>query len=449
MSEKLAAATVGKVAPSGSRLPDMRWVICGLLFFASTVNYVDRQTVSVLKPHLQVVLHWSESDYGWIVFAFQLSYALMMVVSGRLIDWLGTRLGFALTMIGWSLAAMAHSLARSAFEFAAARFALGAGEAGNFPASIKAVAEWFPEQERALATGIFNAGTNVGAVVAPPIVIWLTLRASWRYAFVVTGSLGFLWLIFWLAIYRQPPAAPATGADRPEGSSRPDPFNPSLPPGAEGGPRSGTGEGLRRPWKQLLHKRQAWGFILAKFMTDPIWWFYIFWIPSYLSQARGFSLAEIGYFAWIPFLAADVGSVLGGWASGFLMERGWSVNAARKITLAACALCMPAGIAAVLASHTWVALALISVSTSAHQGWSANLYTVVSDTFPQQEVASVIGLGGAGGAVGGMMFAPVAGYVLQWFHTYVPLFIIAGVMHPLAMIVLQQVVPRIEPVGPA
>ena len=459
---------MGKGALSGSRLPDMRWVICGLLFFASTINYIDRQTISVLKPHLQVVLHWSESDYGWIVFAFQLSYALMMVVSGRLIDRLGTRLGFALTMIGWSLAAMAHSLARGAFSFAAARFALGAGEAGSFPASIKAVAEWFPEKERALATGIFNAGTNIGAVVAPPLVIWLTLHESWRYAFVVTGSLGFLWLIFWLAIYRQPPATPAAGGERSEGPSRPNQFNPSPPqrgdrskgpsptqqfipsppPGGEGGPHSGTGEGLRRPWNQLLHTRQAWGFIVAKFMTDPIWWFYIFWIPSYLSQARGFTLVQIGYFAWIPFLAADIGSVLGGWASGFLMARGWSVNAARKITLTVCALCMPTGIAAVLASHTWVALALISVSTSAHQGWSANLYTLVSDTFPREEVASVTGLGGAGGAVGGMIIALVAGYVLQWFHTYVPLFILAGVMHPLAMIVLQQVVPRIEPVSP-
>ncbi|MGH9453981.1 MAG: MFS transporter [Terriglobia bacterium] len=433
MADKSAAATAQKVAPPVRGLPDLRWVICGLLFFASTANYVDRQTLSVLKPHLQVVLHWSESDYGWIVFSFQLAYALMMVISGRLIDWLGTRLGFALTMIWWSIAAMSHSLARSAFEFAAARFALGAGEAGNFPASIKAVAEWFPEEERALATGIFNAGTNIGAVVAPPLVVWLTIHASWRYAFVVTGSLGFIWLICWLSIYRKPPALARPGSHGAE---------PAKPDASESFAAS------RRLWVRLLHTRQAWGFIIAKFMTDPIWWFYIFWIPSYLSQARGFSLVQIGYFAWIPFLAADIGSVLGGWASGFLMARGWSVNAARKITLAACALCMPAGIAAVLASNTWLALALISVSTSAHQGWSANLFTLVSDMFPREEVASVTGLGGCGGAIGGMIIAPVTGYVLQWFHTYVPLFIIAGVMHPLAIIVLHRVVPRIEPARP-
>ncbi|MGH9432763.1 MAG: MFS transporter [Terriglobia bacterium] len=433
MSEEPSAATAQKAAPAGSGLPDIRWVICGLLFFASSVNYLDRQTLSVLKPHLQVVLHWSESDYGWIVFAFQLSYALMMVISGRLIDWLGTRLGFALTMIWWSLAAMSHSLARSAFEFAAARFALGAGEAGNFPASIKAVAEWFPEEERALATGIFNAGTNIGAVAAPPVVVWLTLHASWRYAFVVTGCLGFIWLIFWLSIYRKPPAISRASQQDPEATKS---------------DAAASFAASRRLWLRLLHTRQAWGFMLAKFMTDPIWWFYIFWIPSYLSQARGFTLVQIGYFAWIPFLAADIGSVLGGWASGFLMERGWSVNGARKITLAACALCMPAGIAAVLASHAWAALALISVSTSAHQGWSANLFTLGSDMFPKEEVASVTGLGGAGGAVGGMIIAPIAGYVLQWFHTYVPLFIIAGVMHPLAIIVLQLVVPRIGPARP-
>jgi ACS family hexuronate transporter-like MFS transporter len=429
MAGQPRAAAARNPAPAGARLPPLRWVVCGLLFFASTINYVDRQTISVLKPYLQVALHWSESDYGWIVFSFQLSYALMMVVSGRLIDWLGTRLGFALTMVWWSLAAMAHALAQSAFSFAAARFALGAGEAGNFPASIKAVAEWFPEQERALATGLFNAGTNIGAVAAPPLVIYLTLHASWRLAFVATGSLGFLWLIFWLAIYRKPPASlDATSRNSGEGQPK----------------MAQSFQGSHREWKRLLHTRQAWGFILAKFMTDPIWWFYIFWIPSYLSQARGFSLAQIGYFAWIPFLAADIGSVAGGWASGYLMERGWPVNSARKVTLAACALLMPAGIAAVLSSHTWLALALISISTSAHQGWSANLYTLVCDMFPQREVASVTGLGGAGGAVGGMIIAPVAGYVLQWFHTYVPLFIIAGVMHPLAMIVLQIVVPRIK-----
>ncbi len=415
---------------------NLRWYVCALLFFASTINYIDRQTVAVLKPHLQVVLNWSESDYGWIIFAFQLAYAIMMIVSGGLIDWLGTRLGFALTLTWWSLAAMGHALARSARAFGVARFLLGAGEAGNFPASIKTVAEWFPVKERALATGIFNAGTNVGAVLAPPLVVWLTLKWSWQIAFIFTGSLGFIWLIFWLAIFHSPEKHPWISENE-------------LRHLQSDTAAAGIEAVSKIPWREILGYRQAWGFIVAKFMTDPIWWFYVFWLPSYLKQARGFSLKEIGYFGWIPFLAADVGSVAGGWLSSFLIKRGWSVNAARKTAMATCAFSMPAGIAAVFAPSAWLALALISVATSAHQGWSANVFTLSSDMFPKKDVGSVVGLGGAGGAIGGMVIAPIAGYILQWFHTYVPLFIIAGVMHPLAMGLVHLIVPRIEPVKTA
>jgi ACS family hexuronate transporter-like MFS transporter len=418
---------------AGFKIRHLRWYICGLLFLACTINYVDRQTVAVLKPHLQDQLHWSESDYGWIVFAFQLAYALMMMVSGNLIDRLGTRLGYALAMIWWSLAAMAHALARGAFSFGVARFFLGAGEAGNFPAAIKTVAEWFPPRERALATGIFNAGTNVGAVLAPPLVVWLTLKWGWQEAFIFTGALGFIWLAFWLLIYRQPAQHANLTAQELRHI------------------RSGDAEEVdvgepKIPWTQILGYRQAWGFIVAKFMTDPIWWFYIFWLPSYLKQGRGFTLQEIGYFAWIPFLAADVGSVMGGWLSGFFMKRGWPLSRARKAAMLICALCMPSGIAAVFAPNAWLALALISVSTSAHQGWSANVFTLASDMFPKRDVGSVVGLGGAAGAVGGMIIAPVAGYTLQFFHTYVPLFFIAGLMHPLAILLVHRLVPTIAPV---
>jgi ACS family hexuronate transporter-like MFS transporter len=417
------------------KVPHLRWWICGLLFCASTINYIDRQTVAVLKPHLQDLLDWSESDYGWIVFSFQLAYAIMMVVSGLVMDRLGTRLGYALAVAWWSVAAMAHAFARGALSFGVARFFLGAGEAGNFPAAIKAVAEWFPAKERALATGIFNAGTNVGAVLAPPMVVWLTLRWSWQEAFIVTGSLGFLWLVAWLLIYRRPSEHPRITArelshiqsDSSEGCGDSEP---------------------KIPWRRLLGYREAWGFIAAKFMTDPIWWFYVFWLPSYLKDSRGFSLREIGYFAWIPFLAADVGSVAGGWLSSHLIKRGWSVNRARKTAMAASAFAMPAGLIAVFAPSAWLALALISVATSAHQGWSANVFTLASDMFPRKDVGSVVGLGGAAGAVGGMIIAPLAGYVLEWFHTYVPLFVIAGVMHPLAMGLVHLIVPKIEPVTP-
>lgn len=409
----------------------LRWYICALLFFAATINYVDRQTVAVLKPLLQSELNWSESDYGWIVFAFQGAYAIMMMASGRAIDWLGTRVGFALAVIWWSIAAMAHALARSAFSFGVARFFLGAGEAGNFPASIKTVAEWFPIKERALATGIFNAGTNIGAVVAPPLVVWLTLNWGWQEAFLATGALGFIWLIFWLLIYRLPHEHPWITEKEFQHIQRRD-------------PQEGDEPEAKIPWRKLLGYRQAWGFVAGKFMTDPIWWFYVFWLPSYLQQERGFSMEMIGYFAWIPFLAADVGSVLGGWLSSFWIKRGWSVNRARKTAMALCAFCMPAGIVAVFAPSAWLALALISVATSAHQGWSANLFTLTSDMFPKKDVGSVVGLGGTGGAIGGMILALTAGYVLQWFKSYVPLFIIAGVMHPLAIGLIQLMVPKID-----
>ena len=417
---------------SGFKLRHLRWYICGLLFLATTINYIDRQTIAVLKPHLQVLQHWSESDYGWIVFAFQLAYAMMMLVSGKVMDRLGTRLGFALAMVWWSLAAMAHAFARSAFQFGIARFFLGAGEAGNFPASIKSIAEWFPKRERALATGIFNGGTNIGAWVGPWMVAWLTLNWSWREAFVFTGGLGFLWLLLWLVIYRLPQRHPWLPSQE-LAHIESDADDPS-----ERAPQI--------PWLKLLTYRKAWGFILAKFMTDPIWWMYLFWLPSYLEQARGFSLKMVGLTAGLPFLAADAGSILGGWISSRLLKRGRTVNRARKVAMALCAFSMPAGIAAVFAPSPWWALALISISLAAHQGWSANVFTLASDMFPKKDVGSVVGLGGAAGAVGGMIIAPVAGYTLQFTHSYIPLFIIAGVMHPLAIGVVQWLVPKIEPV---
>jgi ACS family hexuronate transporter-like MFS transporter len=430
--QSLSATT--PVSPSPRlKIPYLRWYICGILFFATTVNYIDRQTLSNLKTHLQEVLHWSESDYGWIVFAFQIAYAGMMLVSGHVIDRLGTRLGYAIAITWWSVAGMATSLARGALSFGVARFFLGAGEAGNFPAAIKAIAEWFPKRERALATGIFNAGTNVGAMVAPPLVVWLTLTWGWQAAFLVTGGLGFVWVILWLLVFRQPAQHPHMTPEELRYIQAPEPGE-----AAESEPKI--------PFWAILSYRQAWGFIVAKFTTDPIWWFYIFWFPSYLAQVRGFSLKMIGSSAWIPYLVADVGSVVGGWLSGFWIKRGWPVNRARKATMLIFAFLMPAGVLAVYAPNAWAAVALISVAMAAHQGWSANVFTLASDMFPKKDVGSVVGLGGAAGALGGMIIAVVAGYVLQWFHTYVPLFIIASVMHPLAIGLVQLLVPRIKPV---
>lgn len=408
----------------------LRWYICTLLLLASTINYIDRQTVSVLKPHLEGLFHWSESDYGWIVFAFTAAYAIMMSVSGLVIDRLGTRIGFALCITWWSLASMAHAFARGAFSFGVARFFLGAGEAGNFPASIKAVAEWFPARERALATGVFNAGTNIGPALAPPLVVWLTLRWGWQAAFIATGLFGFGWLGLWLLTYRVPRQHPWS--------------TPEEIKHIESGDSPVQGE-PRTSWSKLLRKRGAWGFIVGKFLSDPAWWFYIYWLPSYLMTGRGFTLKEIGYFGWIPFWTAGLGSIFGGWLSGHLMKRGWSVNAARKTALACCALCMPLGILAVFQKSAIICVALISISTSAHQGWSANLFTLTSDMFPKKDVGTVVGLGGTGGAVGGMMMALIAGYTLQSFHTYVPLFVLAGILHPIALFCIHLLVPRISP----
>ncbi len=414
--------------PLRTGLPGLRWIICALLLLASTINYVDRQTVSVLKPYLQDLFHWSESGYGWIVFGFTAAYGIMMAVSGLVIDRIGTRRGFALCITWWSIAAMGHALARGTLSFGIARFLLGAGEAGNFPASIKAVAEWFPAKERALATGIFNAGTNIGPAIAPPLVVWLTLMWGWQATFLVTGTMGLAWLSLWLIIYRAPREHPWATREEIRYIEKDEP--PELPK-------------TKRVWLSFLQNRRAWAFIFGKFLSDPAWWFYIYWLPSYLRSARGFSMKEIGYFAWIPFCTAGLGSVFGGWLSGSLIRHGWSVNAARKTALASCALCMPFGTLAVFQRSPIACLALISIATSAQQGWSANLFTLVSDMFPKKDVGTVVGLGGAGGAISGMIFALIAGYSLQSSHSYVLLFIIAGSLHPIALLCIHLWAPQI------
>lgn len=419
---------------SSLQIPNLRWIICALLFIGSMANYVDRGTIAILAPYLQKSFHWTEADYGWIVFAFELAYTIGMIIAGGVIDWLGTRLGYAISMAWWSLAAASHALAHSVFEFALARFALGIGEAGNFPASIKGVAEWFPKHERALATGIFNSGTNVGAVAAYPIVGWVFANWGWQAAFYATGAGGAIAFVLWLIIYRAPGQHPWITSKELELINAPDPEGEQ--PVEE-----------KISWRAVVKYREAWGFIAGKFLTDPIWWFYIFWLPKYLVQKRGFSIHTLELFGMIPFLGASFGSVAGGWLSGFLMRRGWSLNAGRKTAMAVCAFSMPTGIAAVFAHSPWVALGLITVSTSAHQGWSANLFTLASDMFPKRAVAAVVGIGGAAGAIGGMIIAPLAGYILQWFHTYIPLFIIAGVMHPIALGVVHWIVPKIKAIS--
>ena len=414
--------------------PNLRWYICGLLFFATTVNYVDRQVLGILKPTLERELGWHESDYGWLVFAFQLAYAIMMPLAGRIIDWLGTRVGYALAVIVWSLASMSHSLASSSFQFAMARFALGIGEAANFPAAIKTIADWFPQRERALATGIFNSGSNVGAIVAPLMVPVVAAHFGWRSAFLATGGLDLIWLAFWLVFYRQPRQHPRLSEAE----------LALIESGREAAPKQGP---VR--YATLLSRRAAWAFLLGKFLTDPVWWFYLFWLPGFLNRNYGLNLTQLGPPLITIYLAADVGSVGGGWLSSFLLKRGWSLTGARKTAMLVCALAVTPVVGIMYAGgNLWLAVGLISIATAAHQGWSANLYTLTSDVFPRSAIGSVVGLGGLGGAIGGMLVAPAVGYWLDFSHgSYGPLFLVAGSMYLVALTIIHLLLPKLDPVS--
>jgi ACS family hexuronate transporter-like MFS transporter len=413
---------------SGARVGYLRWVICALLLLASTINYIDRQVLGILAPELQRVIGWSEVQYGYIVTAFQGAYALGMLAAGRVLDVVGVRHGFALALVLWSLAAMAHALARTPFGFGVARFALGLGESANFPASIKTVAEWFPKKERAFATGIFNAGTNVGALIAPLIVPPIALTWGWRWAFVVTGAIGFGWLVFWYLYYESPEK------------------HPRLSPGELAHIRSDPPDtSVRIPWLSLARHRETWAFAIGKFMTDPIWWFYLYWIPKFLNETHGLSLAKLGPPLITIYLVADVGSVGGGWLSSFLIKRGRSINAARKTAMLTCALAVTPIVFASRTGELWTAVALVSLAAAAHQGWSANLYTIVSDMFPRHAVASVIGMGGMCGAVGGMLISTLTGWLLQLTGSYLLVFVLAGSTYLLALSVIHALTPRLLP----
>ena len=426
-----AKETAGR-PPSGTRAGMLagrfRWVICGLLFLGVTKNYMDRQVLGVLKEPLQHALGWNEIDYGNLVFAFQAAYAVGMILMGRLIDRLGTKIGYAVAMVFWSLASMGHAIASSLTSFVIARSALGFGEAGVFPASIKSVAEWFPKKERALATGIFNAGTNVGAIITPLVVPWIAVSLGWRWAFVFTGALGFAWLLLWLLLYRKPEEHPRCTKEELEFIQS----DPAEPPG-------------RIRWARLLRHRQTWAFAAGKFMIDPIWWFYLFWIPDYLQREHGLHLTQIGLPILVIYVISDIGSVAGGWFSSSLIRRGLSVNAARKWAMFVCALSVLPIASVFRISGLWPAALLIGLAAAGHQGFSANLFTLTSDLFPSRAVASVVGIGGMAGAVGGMLIAEVVGHVLQWTGSYmIPFFIAAGAYF-VALLLIHVLSPNLVP----
>lgn len=444
------AETSGDAKPALS-VGHFRWVICALLFFAATVNYIDRQVLGILKPTLEHEFGWSETDYGWIVFSFQTAYAIGLLIVGRSMDRFGTKKGFAYSITLWSLAAMAHAWAlpigvavatiltvfgfvsqstafTSVVGFIVVRFLLGLGEAGNFPASIETVAEWFPKKERALATGIFNSGTNIGALATPLLVPLVVLYWGWYEAFIITGVLGFIWLAFWLLIYRKPEEHPKLTRGE-LAYIQSDPTEPTV----------------RIPWKRLFPHRQTWAFAIGKFMTDPIWWVYLFWLPDFLNKKHGLDLKTFGLPIAIIYIIADVGSIGGGYISSRLIKQGWSINSSRKTAMLICALSVVPIVIASMTSSLWLAVILIGIAAAAHQGWSANIFTLSSDMFPKQAVGSVVGIGGMFGAIGGMVISPLVGYILQTTGSYVPIFIIAASAYLAALFIIHLLAPKLEP----
>ena len=424
--EELIAET-----PADTRRTSFRWTICALLFAATTINYVDRQVIGILAPTLQRDLGWTEVQYGQIVSWFSLAYGLGFLGVGRLIDRIGVRRGFAISIVAWSLAAMGHAFTHTVAGFSAARAFLGLGESGNFPGAIKTVAEWFPRRERALATGIFNAGSNVGAVLAPLLVPWITIQWGWRWAFIATGALGFAWLIVWLMLYRDPGVHPRV--------SRAELLHI----------RSDPSESVEQiPWRRLLGYRQTWAFAAGKAMTDPVWLFYLFWLPKFLYAEWGIELSHLALPLIVIYALADLGSVAGGWFSGALIARGWSVNRGRKAAMLVAALCIVPTMFAAQARSVWVAVAIVSVAAAAHQWWSCNLFTLTSDLFPRQAVASVVGIGGFVGALSAVLFQRATGRILEATGSnYSIIFVICGLAYVSAWLVIHLLAPRLQPVG--
>ena len=406
-----------------------RWTICALIFAATTINYVDRQVLGILAPTLTRELGWSETDYGAMTSWFSFAYAIGCLGAGRLMDRIGVKKGYAIAIVAWSFAAMSHALASTASGFSYARAALGLGESGNFPAAIKTTAEWFPRRERAFATGIFNAGTNVGALVAAWSVPLIALNYGWRWAFIGTGALGFLWLVVWLVVYEVPER------------------QKKLSTAELAYIRSDQDSAVKQvSWLEVLRHRQAWAFVVGKFLTDPVWWFYLFWLPKFLDASFGVKLGGLTAPLLVIYLVADVGSVGGGWLSGAMMKTGMSLNRARKLTMLIAALLIVPTMFAPQVSSMWSAVALVSLAAAAHQWWSANMFTTASDMFPRRAVASVVGFGGFAGAMGGVIFQRLVGYMLQQDPTaYRYIFVFCGLIYIVALGLIHLIVPRLDP----
>jgi ACS family hexuronate transporter-like MFS transporter len=405
-----------------------RWTICALLFVATTINYIDRAVLGILAPTLQKTIGWNEAQYGYIVMAFMTAYAIGILLIGGFIDRVGTRVGYAVAVGVWSLSAMGHSLVRSAMGFGFARFMLGLGESGNFPAGIKTVAEWFPKKERALATGIFNCGTNMGATIAPLVVPVIAGRLGWYWAFLFTGFFSAIWMVLWLTTYRKPQDHPRV----------------SVAELAYINSEKGE-QATKIPWLRLLSHRQTWAILIGKLMSDPVWFFLLFWLPKFFNSRYGLTTKQFALPLIIIYNIAAVGSIVGGWLPAKFLQLGWTMNRARKTSMLVCALAWIPMIFVASVHNLWLAVAFISLAASAHQGWSANLFTLASDMFPRSAVASVVGIGGFGGAAATIFVALSVGLLLQFTgNNYVPVFIVAGFAYVAALLIVHMLVPRLE-----
>jgi ACS family hexuronate transporter-like MFS transporter len=414
-----------------------RWRVVALLFCATTINYLDRQVLGLLKPTLEADFGWTESDFSHIVMAFQAAYAFSLIGFGAMIDKIGTKMGYVISVVVWSIAAMLHAIATGTFSFGLMRAILGLGEAGNFPVAIKATAEWFPKKERALATGIFNSGANIGAVVAPIMVPWILGAYGWQEAFLITGAIGFVWLIFWWRYYEVPAKHNRVNQaeyDYIHSDNEPD-----------------TSKEAPVKWLQLFKVRQTWAFVFGKMLTDPIWWFFLYWLPSYFAEAFKLNLSKPSPELVIVYTATTIGSIGGGYLSGYFIKKGWAVFRARKTSMLIFAFLVTPIMAAQYTTNIWQAVVLISLAAAAHQAWSANIFTTASDMFPKKAVSSVVGIGGMAGSVGGILFPLLVGIILDNYKAagnigggYNVIFIICGFAYLLAWGVMHVFSPKME-----
>lgn len=446
-----------------TKIGKYRWSICALLFFATTINYIDRQVIGLLKPILSDQFQWTEKDFGGMMSAFSAAYAVGLLVFGRLVDKIGTKMGYILSIVVWSFAAMGHALAKTTMGFGIARVLLGLGESGNFPVAIKTVAEWFPKKERALATGIFNSGANIGAVVAPIVVPWLAGTYGWQHAFIWTGIIGFVWLVFWIFMYEIPArhkkltqaefdhihsddtAHTVADGEIPDGVK---PVTPAAVAAASTPP-----EKKSVSWSKLLRVRQTWAFVFGKLLTDPIWWFFLFWLPSYFATTFNLDFKKPNLQLFVIYTATTVGSIGGGYLSSWLINKGWPVFRARKTSMLLFAICVVPIMFAKSTNNIWVVVGLISLAAAAHQAWSANIFTTASDMFPKHAVSSVVGIGGMAGSIGGSLFPIFAGFLLDHYKEqgnigtgYNILFLISGSMYLLAWLIMHLFAPKMEQV---